>query len=169
MHSTLNDCESKSLLEDLLDQAVLACNRYFVLCRIGPVHLGNGRNSLDPSVIAQNAHQSIPFLAAVGISKAMAGVGEGRKPMPEEEKLRFLPLIFASVSKDDVNAMPLSASTKQVVFAEMKRMHAASTRGLWMDAPPSGVDIKKSTRVSGQAEATPVSYTHLTLPTTPYV
>lgn len=154
MYSTLNDCESKSLLEDLLDQAVLACNRYFVLCRIGPVHLGNGRNSLDPSVIAQNAHQSIPFLAAVGISKAMAGVGEGRKPMPEEEKLRFLPLIFASVSKDDVNAMPLSASTKQVVFAEMKRMHAASTRGLWMDAPPSGVDIKKSTRVSGQAEAT---------------
>ncbi len=58
MHSTLNDCESKSLLEDLLDRAVPACNRYFVLCRIGPVHLGNGRNSLDPSVIAQNAHKS---------------------------------------------------------------------------------------------------------------
>lgn len=107
-------------------------------------------------VLAQHAAESIQHMSQAELQrlKSLLGHGEGRKPMPEEEKLRFLPLIFASVSKDDVNAMPLSASTKQVVFAEMKRMHAASTRGLWMDAPHSGVDIKKSTRVSGKAEAT---------------
>lgn len=154
MRTTLSDCESSSRLEILLAQAVLACNRYLVLCRIAPVHLGNGRDSLDPSVIAQNAHQSISFLAAVGISKAMAGVGESRNPITEEEKMRVPLLIFASVSRDDVSAMPLSASTKQSVFTEMKRMHAASNRGLWVDAPTTGVDLTKTTRVSGQAVAT---------------
>jgi hypothetical protein len=143
MQSVVSDCEFKSQLEELLDQAVIACNRYSVLCRIAPVNLGNGRKSLDPSVIAQNAHQSISFLAAAGISKAFEEKKCLRKPF----------LVFAYVSRDDVNAMPLAASTKQNIFTEMKRMHAASTRGLWADAPLTGVDLMKSTRVSGSAEA----------------
>ena len=40
MHATLSEFESTLRLENVLDQAVLACNRYLVLCRIAPVHLG---------------------------------------------------------------------------------------------------------------------------------
>ena len=167
MHATLSEFESTSRLENVLDQAVLACNRYLVLCRIAPVHLGNGRNSLDPSLLAQNAHQRIPLLAATGIIKALAVFSEGNQPPTEEETLRVPLLFFSSVSQDDVKAMPFSLSKKQGVFTEMKRMHAASTRGLWIDVPPISIDLKKSTRVSGEAEVTPpevLRSPHLPLP-----
>lgn len=152
MHPSQSGCESTSRLESLLDQAVLACNRYFVLCRIAPLHLGNGRDSLDPSVIAQISHQSISFLAAVGISKAMEVVGSRLELISDERVSRTPPAIFSSISRDDVNALPLAATVKRSMLTEMKRMHAASTRGLWADAPTTGVDLTKSTPVSGDEE-----------------
>lgn len=152
MHSSHSNRASTSHLEVLVDQAVLACNRYLVLCRIAPLHLGNGRDSLDPSVIAQISHQSLSFLAAVGISKAMEVVGSRLEPLTEEEVSRTAPAIFSSISRDDVKALPFAATVKLSILTEMKRMHLASTRGLWADTPTSGVDLKKSTRVSGDEE-----------------
>lgn len=161
------NCESEAVLRDLVDQAVLTCNRYFVLCRIAPVHLGNGRSSLDPSVIAQIAHQSIAFLAAISISKAMAAVDDARIAIDGVEKSPCRFARFASVSKKDVNALPFSTSTKANIYTEMNRMHAASTRGLWSDTPLIGVNPEKATRVSGDFEAPQpeaLSDPHLPLP-----
>lgn len=167
LHSSQSGCESTSRLKILIDHAVLAINRYFVLCRIAPVHLGTGRASLDPSVIAQLAHQSISFLAAAVISKAMGGDGTALKPTIDEEASCASPKFFSSLSRDDVNALPYSAARKLGMLTEMKRMYAVFTRGLWFDAPITGVDVKKSTRVSGEAEDFPAEIRrdpHLPLP-----
>jgi hypothetical protein len=156
-----------SILQDLVDQTVLACNRYLVLCRIGPVHLGNGRDSLDPSVVAQIAHQSVCFLAAISIGKTMAALEEPPVGIDEGEKPTRLRAGFASVSKEDVDALSFSISTKANIHTELKRMHAASTRGLWADTPLVGVNPQKTTRVSGDFEAPPpeaLSDPHLPLP-----
>ncbi|GAB2541124.1 hypothetical protein GCM10027032_30100 [Simplicispira piscis] len=147
------------VIQGLVDSAVLNCNRYLVLCRIAPVSLRNGRDSLDPSVLAMMAHQSVAFIAAIAVANAMValdevdtGFGEGKNPS--------LPLVrFASVSRENVDALPLSNSVKLNIKNELKRMHAASDRGLWTDAPLWGVDPKILTRVSGDFD-TPTSAAH---------
>lgn len=145
-------CESVWLFRTLIAQAVLVCNRYLVLCRIGPVSLKNGRDSLDPSVVAELAYQSVSFIAAISVAKAIPLNGEGPVGTDESERVHPSHLSFASVSREDVDSLPLSATSKTNIHVELKRMHAAASRGLWADAPPIGVNLQKATRVSGEAE-----------------
>lgn len=151
-------------ISQLLESAVLSCTRYLVLCRIGPVSLSNLRDSLDPSVIAQMGYSHLPILASVSIEKAF------RSTIAIDDLLQESVVdgtCFSRLEFTDIDALEYSDSVKQVMKGELKRMHAAFTRGIWTDSPGIGTDITKVTSVAGdkqgyelEAKASP----HLPLP-----
>ncbi|MDZ4293832.1 MAG: site-specific integrase [Hydrogenophaga sp.] len=156
--------DSQPKLSRLLDGAVLSCTRYLVLCRIGPVSLSNLRDSLDPSVIAQMGYSHLPILASVSIEKAFRSI------ITIDDQLQGSVVdgnCFDRLEFTDIDALDYSVSVKQTMKGELKRMHAAYTRGIWTDSPDIGIDITQVTSVSGdkqdferEAKASP----HLPLP-----
>lgn len=137
-------------LQALIDPLVLMFNRYLVLCRIAPIHLRNGRNSLDPSVIATIAFTQLPLISAISIGKVMTDAAASNVHIDQHSHLSSFTARFASVTREDVNSLPRSTQIKLTIHRELKRMYIASARGLWADAPPTEVNLKDATRVSGK-------------------
>lgn len=155
-------------LSSLIEGAVLSCIRYCILCRIGPVSRSNGRDSLDPSVIAQLAYAHLPIIASASIAKAVAFQGDcDKSKRPQLQKVIERGLCFGRLEWEDIDALHYSQSYKQTIKAELRRMHACSQRGLWRDSPDLSVDIKEVTSVKGVRQAEEpelLSLPHLPLP-----
>lgn len=155
-------------LSSLIEEAVLSCIRYCILCRIVPVSQSNGRDSLDPSVIAQMAHGQLPIIASVSIAKAMVFQSESKKSKKTHLQKTFeLGKCFGRLGLEDIDALPYSQSYRQSIKSELRRMHACSKRSLWRDSPDLSVDITAVTSAKGRRqaeEAELLSSPHLPLP-----
>lgn len=111
-------------LERALAIAVLQTTRYLVLCRVGPVGLRHAANeSSDPSTLAQRAHQFLPMLAALCVSKWL----ERHTRASEAEAF------FSLLSIEDL--AHLSSRNRDALKVEMHRMAMLSEKALWFDAP----------------------------------
>ncbi len=164
----VRECDSHQLLCQLIDDSLLMCIRYLILCRIGPMSLVNWRDSLDPSVIAQIAYSHLPKLAVIGIEKELNKANLlDQIANKRQNKTTQSISCFSLINYEDIDTLSSAISTKQCLKNEIKRMHAAFTRKLWGDVPDVRIDISKITQVRGhqlkqQQERT--SSPHLPLP-----
>ncbi|MBW0169688.1 MAG: hypothetical protein KXJ61_05610 [Hydrogenophaga sp.] len=127
--------------ERLLKLAVETLTRYLLILRMGPAGTGRKGNarSLDPGQVADCAYYIAPTLFALALvhwlrSKDVAPTAGG---------------LLSVVTVDDL--AHLSASLRESVLKEVRRMYALHHRGCWEDLPRIGNDLGQITEVAGDA------------------
>jgi integrase len=117
----------------LLEEAVLSCARYCVLCRFAPVSLRPFGRFLMPSLLAPLVFNTVTRMAALSVRKAL-------EEDAFEDSLSVMPAngrCFARLTVDDLESELLSASQRDAIAGELRRMRYLADQGLWSDVGPA--------------------------------
>lgn len=153
----LRTLAAKGTNQPLLELAVATLTRYLIVLRMGPAGIGRKAygESLDPGTVANNAYYVASSLVALALARWL-----------QVKDTAAAARSFLSVVRlEDLDS--LSASQRDLVLSEVRRMNALYDRGCWEDLPSIGHDQGETTAVAGAA--TPVSSerkrdSHLPLP-----